>query len=411
MTKLESFISNKFHFDAQYLFRGGFWIMLGHGFSILAVLATSYFFANFLDEQTYGNYRYLVSAATVLSLFSLTGFNTAVKQAAAKNVVGFFDFSVRQTLKYGLIISLISTSIAGYYFIQGNSTLALGLILIAIFQPLINVFILIFSEMMGKQEFARTAKFHFWRTLITTISIVSSIFFSGEIIVMFTAYLVSNMLGSGLVFLIAKNTKTETEDYVEVHKFFRYAKHTSFQNIFMGVANQLDKILIFQNLGAKDLAIYAFAVALPDQYKGATKTIETLLLPRFSTHSNKTIRSGVIRKTVIYFFILVLCAALYILIAPVIYTYVFPTYTESIFLTQIYAVGIIFGINTVPLTALKAQLKNRQLYKFKISTAIFQITSLVVLLFSFGLIGAIVARVLHKAFVCFLSFYIFYRSN
>ena len=44
--QIENYLTKILKFDARYAFRGGFWLLLGHGFTMLAVLATSYFFAN-----------------------------------------------------------------------------------------------------------------------------------------------------------------------------------------------------------------------------------------------------------------------------------------------------------------------------------------------------------------------------
>ncbi len=53
------------------------------------------------------------------------------------------------------------------------------------------------------------------------------------------------------------------------------------------LAGQLDKIITYHYLGASELAIYSFAVAMPEQIKGIFKNLNTLAFPKFSTQQNK----------------------------------------------------------------------------------------------------------------------------
>lgn len=400
----------KTNIDARYLFKGGAWLSIAHFISILATLATSYFFANYLDQSLYGNYRYLLSAAVILSLLSLSGIDVATVQAAAKKVSGFYKYSLCKSFQYGLITSLTALIGSVYYFLNDNYLLTIGFLLICLLQPLINSTNLIFSYFFGKQEFELSTKWHIARAFITTLAISFSIVMTDSVLIIFFVFLTSNLFANILPNLYTKSIFSEDIKKNEYKEYLSYAKHTSIQNIVIGAANQLDKILIFQTLGAKELASYAFATAIPDQYKGVTKIIDSLLLPRFSKYKYQTIRESIWTKTVIYFFFLSICAILYYYLAPFIFSILYPTYENSVLISQIYVLGIVFGFGSIPFTAMKASMDNRLLYKYKLVISLFQVVSLVILLNLYGLIGAVFARVAHRAFVCFYGYYLFFKK-
>jgi O-antigen/teichoic acid export membrane protein len=409
MQRISSYLDRKFKTDSRYLFSGGFWLILGHFFTMSAILATSYFFANYLDEQTYGNYKYLITVGTMLTAFSLTGLSSAVTQAVAKGLFHYFKIAKHLSFKYGLIVSLIALIGSGYYYYKENITLAAGLLLIAILQPIFNTSSLATSFLIGQQKFKENTYAHFLRTFLTSLSIVLSIIFSGKILVILVAYFLSNIISNYLCYLFIKIPESKANEEEE-SRFTTYAKHLSLQSVLTTLASQIDKILIFQNLGSLQLAMYAFATALPEQFKGINKAVEMLVIPRFSNHSKENIRSGILFKSFVYVVFLALAVIVYIAVAPFIFKILYPQYENAVLLSQIYALGILFGVGSLPYSALKTSQENKKLYIFNLVTSLFQVVSLFVLLPLYGLLGAILARVAYRGFVCALSFYLYYKA-
>lgn len=407
-----SYIGKRLSFDAHFAFRSGFWLILGHLVGIVAALATSYAFANFVTPETYGQYKYIISLGVLLSAFSLTGTSIAITQAAAKNLVGFYKYIRKINLRYSLFISLISIIGAIYYYLNENITLAAGLILIALFQPLFNNSSLFYSHLQGKERFQHGTIAHTIKALFTTTATLISVLLTENVTILLTTYFLSYIfINYTLQWFFIKNFGAIPKDTSSFQSLLSYTKHSSVQNIISGISNQLDKILIFQNIGAAELAIYTFATALPDQYKGVTKTVDTMLLPRFSKYSTHSIRAKIFHKSILYFAFLLACVLLYILAAPYIFTLLFPQYQESILLSQIYVTGMIFGVGGIPLAALKSEMDNRKLYNFNLYSSLFQIVSLLIMLPLWGLIGAVLARVAYRFFVCVISYMLYYRNN
>jgi O-antigen/teichoic acid export membrane protein len=411
MNELIDRLGAKLKIDTRYVFNSGGWLMIGYIATFLTVLATSYVFANFIDPDIYGQYKYLLSVGIMISAFSLTGISTAVVQAAAKDVRGFYRFALVKSFQYGLITTAIALIGSAYYFFTGNNLLAIGLFVIAFLQPLLNSLNLVFSYFNGAQQFKVSTKMNIFKTMLVGITLITTTFYIGDILVILSAYFISHVVSNVLINYFAKLDFSVTESTAETNKLFNYAKHTSARNMMQGFANQLDKVIIFQNMGAVELATYTFATALPDQYKTITKSVESLLLPRFSQQSQKSVRQSMLRKSVIYFLFLVACATLYTLIAPYIFAVLFPLYEESVFLSQIYVWGIIFGIGGIPLSGLKSEMKNGALYYFSLITSLFWIACVLILTTLFGLTGAVISRVLYRMVVCISAYTIYLKTS
>lgn len=135
-----STIEKRFHVDAHYFLKGGFWLSLTQVVSILGGLVTSVLFAKYLDPNDYGIYRYLIGLVAIFSAFSLTGLGQSILQTAAKKYYSFYSETLRTNFIYSLSITAISIAGSSYYFFNNNSLLATGCLLIAVSQPLIITF-------------------------------------------------------------------------------------------------------------------------------------------------------------------------------------------------------------------------------------------------------------------------------
>ncbi len=405
-------IKKYIRFDTDYVIKSGSWLMLSYVFTILSVLATTYVFANYVSPTVYGEYKYLLTIGVLLSSFTLTGLATAITQGTAKKIPVFFKYATKIGLRYELNISLLAIVGSTYYYFNNDTGLALSLLAIAIFQPLFNNSNLVFSYLQGKEAFRTSTFAHISKITITGITtVISAIYFEDPLILLLT-YLITNIVINYMVqiFTESPGPHNSSADSDEVKRLIRYAKHTSVRNIFTGIAGQIDKILIFQNLNAADLAVYTFATALPEQFKSITKSINTMLIPRFSRHEEIDIKKNMVSKTVIYFFILVIMVMSYILIAPYIFKIFFPAYQESIFLSQVFSLATLFSIGGLPYSALQAKVKNKKLYNVEVGGALVQTVSMILLFIPYGLLGVVIGRLIGRAYTMLISYYLFFKT-
>jgi len=89
--------------DMVYLAKGNFWQVLGQVVSSALSLALIFVFANYLPKETYGLYRYILSLAGILGIFTLSEMNQAIGQAVASGDGGVLRASVRYQLKWNTL--------------------------------------------------------------------------------------------------------------------------------------------------------------------------------------------------------------------------------------------------------------------------------------------------------------------
>lgn len=411
MSSLENYLQKKFKVDASYFLRGGFWNTSGQFVGIIGGVAISSLFAYTLSESDYGTYRYLIGIGSLLSAFSLTGLGQSVLQATAKKYVEFYTETLTTGFLYSLGITLMSLLGSFYYFYNENFTLALGCVLIAIFQPIINTYKNTSSFLQGNSRFREAAFLQTFRTATITFTSAVAILTTQNILILFTLYLATQSLINLLSYIYYQPKKTGVISKSIFQKYFNYAKHASVRNIITNISLRLDTIIIFQQLGAIDLSIYTIANIIPGQIKGSFKNIAVLLLPKYVQHDDiKTIKKNTPRRSLQLFLIFTSITVIYILFAPFIYKLLFPKYESAIFLSQLVALSFPALILLMPLSALQAQLKEKELYYFSIQNLFVTIIVTIFLITEYGLTGAIIAKVITRYYRLIIAFYYLYRQ-
>lgn len=378
--------------DMLYLARAGLWGNLN--FVIVSVLGLllSIAFANLLPRETFGIYQYLLSLSSLLTAISLVGMNTAVAQSVARGFEGDLQASVRTQLRWSMIPTLIGLASAGYYYIQGNGTLAVGLFLIALLSPATNVFNTYGAFLNGKRDFRRIFLYGTSINLTYYASIFLCVFLWQDAAALIFANLAANAFAT-LFFYLRTVEKYKPSDRTD-ERTISYGKHLSIMSAFGTAVTQLDSVLVFQFLGPIELAIYSFASMLPERVGGLFKFVTIAAMPKFSTQTRHEIQQAIVSKTARAALAGVILAGIYALLAPILFHILFPKYLDAIFFTQIYALIIITMAAKMPITALYALRLQRELYVFNIINPIILLALQVVLLLLFGIIGILMARII-----------------
>jgi len=403
------YISKTFNTDAKYFVSGGFWLTSIQIVSVIGALITSVVIANHLDEANYGIYRYIIVIGILLSSISLSGIGQSVFQTASLKHIGFYPVAIKKSLIFGLGITFSALVGSLYYYYAGNYTLALGCLFIAFFQPILNTYLNIFSFLQGRRRFPELTLLQLIKTVFTTSCLLITLYLTEEIYLLIFVYLFSNTLSNYLIHLLYKPAFQKL-DFAVFDKYYTYAKSISKQNIIANVANKIDSVIVFQQLGAYDLAIYTIANLLPDQVKASFKNILTLLIPKYAKYENiNLLKRNVLLRSAQVFFVFLIVSIFYILISPFIYELLFPKYQNSIFLSQLIALSFPAMIVLVPQSALQGQTEGKKLSKINNYTSVLMIIITLILTLTHGLIGAIIARICSRYVSLFLTYYIFYK--
>ncbi|MBI3572128.1 oligosaccharide flippase family protein [Candidatus Kaiserbacteria bacterium] len=378
-----------------YLASGGFWLGLDQVGGALISFLLAIAFARYVPKDVYGTYRYLLSAFWVLTAFTFTGLPTALSQAVARGKEGAYRTSFLPSLLGGIPLALIALGVGIYYYLAGNGALALAFAVIALLGPFFQPAYLFGSFLVGRKEFRANSLFGLVLYAVPSLALFATMLATKNPISFLAAYLGSNIVTGILLTFVAWNLwRPGGVPDPEVRKL---GAHFSAMNLLSTLAQQIDKLVVFHYLGAVELAVYAFATALPEQIKGVFNSVSVLALPKFVARPFNEVRANFWNRLWLFTGALVLVAFLYIAVAPLAFRIFFPAYTEAIFFSQIYALSLIPIGNALPITLLQAREAKRELYIYNVLSPVCQIAALVFLTGAYGLMGAVVARIFGRA--------------
>ena len=365
-------------------------------------------FANFVSQETYGMYKYALSSAALLGAITLSGIATAVSVSAAKNFDATLEVGFKAKMKYSILFIFISIAIAIYYFIQGNQLLGITFICIALFDPIIKAQELYLPFLSGKKKFLEISKYNSIRIGGTTLLLFAVLYFTESPILIILTYFLSHTFFT--FFLYRKTKSNHVKNQKKDSGMVSYSKHLSAANILSVVANQIDKVLVFQFIGAAELAIYSFAIFMPEQLKGFIKNIGTLALPKFSSQTMRDIKKTMMQKIIYLMLIIALIIALYILLVPFVFKFLFPQYESSIFISQIYALSLLFSA-IFQQAIIDSQKAIKENYQLTIITSVLGIIINIVSILTYGLIGLVIGRIIQRAITFFSSLFLIRKIN
>jgi O-antigen/teichoic acid export membrane protein len=391
-----------FKTDMVYLARGGFWFSFSQVIISLSTLGLAIAFAHFVSKDVYGEYKYILSIVSLLSVLTLTGLGTALGQSISAGFDGTLIYAFWQNIKLSLLFFITFLGIAIYYFFHGNSNLGICMLIVGSLSPILKSTNYYNSYLNAKKDFRRSAiYFGIVGNIFPTLSLLVVMLFTTNLIYLIATYFLSNtLIGMILYRRVVSIYKPSKEIDPNI---LSYSKHLTLINVLSVIANNIDQILVFHFIGAAELAIYNFAIAIPNQIKILPSTLSNIIFPKFVVRDDKEIRENMRNKQIWLFITGLIIVVGYIFLAPYIYRLLFPKYLESIIYSQITIAPLLFLFFEPAISYLSAKKKIKEQYISSTLTSLFQITVLFVGIIKWGLLGLVIARVLSTIFTYILT--------
>ncbi len=393
--------------DMIYLARGGFWISASRIFLILSAFGLSILYANLLSPETYGIYKYIISVAGIIGIFSLTGLDDAVAQTVASGSTKILKDAFITSLKWSFGIIIAGLSGAAYYYLLGNNLLAISLLIMAILLPLQQGANLSDPYFLGKRDFKTRAYRIIFQNLIYVIAITFTLLITKNPLYLIIVYFTINTTTSLIIYLLAKKQIDRPEKITK--ESIDFAKRLT-ANKFIGLTvKNIDKILVFHFLGPIQLAVYTFAVTPAQQIIDFLKpTLKDLLLPKLSQKSLIEIKLSAKNKIIKLLLVPLPIIIFYVLVAPLIYKTLFPAYQQAVIFSQI----LIFNLLSLPdvlfSQSLIAHVKKRQLHYLNFVNGLANLICLLILLPLYGIWGVILTKLITQIVTSLTLFILFY---
>jgi O-antigen/teichoic acid export membrane protein len=384
-------LSKRFKIDAHYIAKGSFWLVSGSILGTVLSLITSIITARYIPKETFGIFKYIISMVGIAGAFSLTGMNTVVTRSVSKGFEGSFVASIKTQLRWSVLQFLFLFSLSVYYFAHANSIFGTCFIVAAIAMPINTATNTYNAFLSGKKDFKTSSLYSFLTTLIYAIALAGISIGAPYILPLTIVYFVITT-GSNIYFCYRTIRKYQPNQLTQQDDK-SYALNLSFTNTFAIIAAHIDSVIVYHFLGTVELAIYNFATIIPDKIRSLAGFIQTLALPKLSHHTF-IIRKNILRHTLLILIFSIGLFLLYVLCAPLIFSLFFPNYADSIAFSQLYSITMIAMPATYLMTVFSAYKLQKQIYILNIGIPVLKVLLLIGMIYYWGIIGAIVARIL-----------------
>lgn len=307
----------------------------------IATLITNIILTRFLSVNDYGNYRLAFSVVHVLMLFSMTGINTAVIKALAKNYPYFFKKAIKLSVLCSFLASVLLLILS--LTVYSHSVIKYILIYATALVPFIFGFNKWQSYYVGKRQF----KSLFWVNLPISIIQIA--------VIWTTIYLTKNMVTVAVIVLIynaATNLIISSKILREVNKleinknkekeFTTYGLKMSAISVFGVISANLEKIILGAVATPAAVALYSVAWMMPKMAREGLRNIlnvPTMKLASMDERDNRMVLKKKLGYLLLIGFLLFIIG--YFTLPFIIDLFFGTRYIDSIFYSRLLLLSIV----------------------------------------------------------------------
>lgn len=402
-------LSRRLKIDAHYVASGGFWMACGVVASGLIGLATATAFANLLPKEVYGSYQYVLATVGILGILGLPGLKTAISRAAARHMDGTFLDAVRARIRWSFLCAFAAAGVSAYYYLQGNAVLGSAFAVSACLLPWWEAYGSYVPYLQGKKRFDLMITYETLAQLTSAATLIAVMFLTDDLFILCGAFFASWIVAR--LFLFRRTLAQIPPNNERDPSLLGYGKHLSLMSGVGTIASNADKLLLWQFLGPVGLAVYTFALVVPQRGVSALASINRLYFPKAAVRDLQSIRVVLLRRVLILVGVALMVAVAYFFIAPFLFQILFPQYLEAVAYSQAAALLVALQPFSLFATTLSAHAKKRELYLYNIVPPFLQLLLLGALVPFYGLAGAIAALLVSRTVESVLVVILFFAAS
>ncbi len=409
MDRLFSLLERFLRTDIRYLARGGFFLTLINISSAVVGFTLTIAFANLIPQETYGTYRYILSAYALLAVFALPGMDNALIRATSRGEDGAYIRTARIKLFTGFLATAVSGIAALWYGTHGNHTLALLFLIAGAAVPLLESMQLYGPFLNGKQRYGLWSVLEIGVQVSSSLALLITIIFSQDIFLITVIYfMATGAARAGAFFIVLGCVKTSHKN--GGNELPRYGMHLTFYDIMGRSAATLDSFILWHFLGPKEVALFALATAVPIRIQSLLKISGALALPKFTDTDPANIARYLPRKMFFFSLVILALSTLYVFMAKPFFTFFFPSYLPSVPYSQVLVFYTLSAI-TYPFTSyLIANKLIKSNYLITGISAIVKICTLITCVPLWGIWGAVVSYLASSATTLAVVGFLMFRA-
>ena len=402
-TRLFNRIGKYLQLDLYYYIKNSIYLVSSQLGTDLARFALSVTFAWLVTQEVYGQWNFILSVFGICVILTLPGMSTAITQSISTGHDHVLVQGTKQRFKWGTWGTIAVLGVGIYYFLSGDATIGKSLIIASLFFPFYHCFHTFAAFFSGKKQFSKVAKSQLITQIISVLVTIAVIYFSRNLIIIVTVYLFSFSILRGYFFRSAyRSMENQNDDPLAVP----FGKRITISIIPAEIRQHYDRIIIGLFLSFPELAIYAIALGFANVLLSFSSIIAQLIFPKLSQMDQETAYLEVKKRWPLLIIVFGIVAGVVIALCPYIIPFFYSSqYVDSVFYAQLLLVSVVIAapIPIINKALFPSQKRMNELYRLRIFSSVIEIILLTVLALKFGLLGAVIAVILGRAFTTFYS--------
>lgn len=372
--------------DLTFLARQGRYELLRQLGALLSGFLVTWLLTNFTSKTLYGQYTFVLATMGVAVIFAHPGMQDAIVESVARGYDSSYLRGAAKALAYSCIGSIAVAGMAVYQFLQGSDVLAFTFLVVTMLFPLYYTMDTFSSYLRGKERFRE----NMWYWLCIYVAKIGVVAFFVFVLDHSILTLIALFLGTHVLLFVYLFSRCDADRSGEDPELFSYAWFLTKMQGLIRLTDKVDRFVIGLFFTPAVLAVYSIAVLLADKTRALGNSVFETILPRFATDEMQLSWTAVS----ILLLLGVVGAVGLVIAFPVVIRYVFPGYQQSVLLGQLYAVSLVPGFANEYLLQAFRGLKDREaIYRTQLFSRLSYVVLFAVLVFSYSLKGAVVARI------------------
>lgn len=280
--KIYIFLNNlgkKIGLNLPYFVKNGFWVSLRYAILAVTGFTVSIGFARLGTQELLGQYQFVLSFMSVVSIFALLGLNVS----ALRSVTRGENSAVIEAVKLSFFASLLGSPIIIFYGVhqiiyETNSVIGASLILAGFLFPFFyapNTWTAFYE---GKLMFRSASVRIICINVITTAGLISGLWMNFNSLQMIAIYLGTSLFFHWIFYFeITKKIKNKTKKYLDR----KYGLYVSGQKFVFSLSGNIPPLAISYLFGFEFLAIYHityYVIGTVSSFMGALASLYMPLL-------------------------------------------------------------------------------------------------------------------------------------
>lgn len=393
-------VRRRFGVDAHYFFHNSLYVLIAYAVSILRGLVTGFLAVRLLSVEDFGQYQFVLSLVGTVGAFTLAGLVSSIAREVALHDK---QAPLRPVLAIYAVWNVLSALVLIILGLVGSTRSAEDLMPFLIIAGILYVPNMVSVQMFGgitrgTGEFVLASRASlFINTVVALMALVLLLYWPSG----FGLYVIITSVPAVVYTVLVLRSLRKFPAWSSPVPILKYAWQLTIITLPVSLSWYVDKLVVTQYFGLRQLAILSVALLVTEQVKTLNKELLPIVFRKQAIlQSTASVRRRILRFVLAGMVCMAAGIAMYIWISPILFPLLFPLYIadmQSILqLNTIAACTLIVVPLTIIPQYLEAQKHLRSLLVSNWTAALLFILCVIVLVPNIGLLGAVIARAVFR---------------